>query len=236
MKQANRVIVFIQAAGFSLVELLLAVGLGSFLLVIISRYYLAANQITHSQEQLSCLEDNLQLAHFLLWSQIMQAGSAYNGALSTDRQNKLARVSPLWQTGIYGYSSHQAAANGLGNKVVAGTDVIEIVKSSSLEPNRLEKITFFVGKTNYETGKAKQDTALYQLVDDRDSVELVPGVVAMKIGYLPHSAIQSPPLTAEEVNRLGKWDQIKIVVIDLQLKCRQLEQQERIYIRLRARG
>ena len=201
-------------AAFSLVELLVAISLGALLVEAIIGNYLMIKRVSTKQNNIASLNDNMRVAGFLLWQNIMQAGSFFNGE---------------YRLGIGSEDYH------LKDKIVPGTDAIKIVKSSLHNPREPEKITFFIGKTSQSGRRKKLVTALYMAVDKKPPIEIVPDITDMKIRYGIDSQRTKISMNVDEVTANKFWDKVEVVMIKLEMKGVDASLEHKIYVRLRAR-
>lgn len=125
-KQERPIEVLACQRGFSLIELLVATVLGLLLLEIVWQSYLSAKNLYRAQDGLAYLCENMRFAHFVLWQNIMQAGSL--GC------NNLSRINLKNHTdlnlGVRGYDSDHLPKYLLKSEVAKGTDVIVIGKTN----------------------------------------------------------------------------------------------------------
>jgi hypothetical protein len=130
-----------QANGFSLLELLIAVFLGTLLLGVLLQSYLGAKKIYRTQSDLADLSENMRFADFILWQSITQAGFA--GCRRASELDLINHVKDEKYAGLFfgvrGYDSVYLPSYLKGD-IVKGTDVIVIGKASSQVVSILENV------------------------------------------------------------------------------------------------
>ena len=220
-------------SAFSLVELLVAIFLGSLLMEAIVGNYLTAKRVSTMQHHITTLNDNMRVASFLLWQNIMQAGSSFDGEIHPKG------LSPLRRFGICGYAGGSHMPVYLKkHKIIPRTDAIEIVKSSYHDPKKLDKITFFVGRTGrLDRYSKKPMTALYMAYDEGDKIEIVPDIMDMKIRYGIRGQQTTKTLVNAEQITDDHWGEVEVVMIKLKMKMKGIAVplKHKIYVKLRAR-
>lgn len=117
------------ADGFSLVEILIAMFLGLFLIEIVAKNYLTVKNIYRSQTELSHLNENIRFADFILWQHIMQAGFTGCRKISELQLTNHTGIDFNLSNAVYGYESSNLPWYLSGKAIKKGTDIIVMVRA-----------------------------------------------------------------------------------------------------------
>jgi type IV pilus assembly protein PilW len=154
----------IGAAGFTLIELMIAMLLGLVVIGAVGSVFLAGQQTYRSNEALSDVQESSRIAFEMLTRDIRNAGE--NGCDSTSGRvaNVLNNQSAWWANwgnAVRGYDAGQAdpgATFGTGERQrVAGTDSIQLIGASALpvtiEPMQDEAANFKLNEPTSQLSK-----------------------------------------------------------------------------------
>jgi type IV pilus assembly protein PilW len=130
--------------GYSLFELLLAIFLGSFLMVVVLQAYLGIKNTYRVTNDLAIFNENMRFAEYVLWQTITQAGfsglqSIYNAKINDHVYYKPGE--PRLFFGIHGYHSPQLPRYLMQKGIANGTDVIVVGKVGSQDTKLKNKYT-----------------------------------------------------------------------------------------------
>lgn len=221
--------------GFSLLELLVTIFLGTLLLEIVASSYLVIKKIATMEERMVTANDSARIAIFLLWQNIMQAGAMLPGEGKNNFRNVILPT-PLGEFGICGYDARSNMPSHLSKRIALGTDAIEILKGNARSVQHLERITFYVGKTQRLDGHRRAIVALYMITNGRDVEELVPAVESMRIRYGLLDDGRYVFLDATNMSAKKLWGNVAVVMLKFGIRNTTGIAEYEIFIRLRARN
>lgn len=202
-------------AGFSLVELMLAMALGLFLLAGLIQICASVKTTYRLQTALARIQENGRFTVHFLNQNIRLAG--YAGC-----QNKL---SPVLESGaIRGYNSDQLPEFLQNNRVVSGSDVVVVQKCAEKSDGstQLVKIAYFIADTLRTDESGQRIYGLYQKIignENHPSQEIILGVDNMKVVYgvsNDHGKNIAQYLSVNQID-LQQWNQVSSVQIALLL-------------------
>ncbi len=225
--------------GFSLLELLISACLGLLILSIAISGYLGVKRSYHWQQESADFNENLRVVDFILWQNIMQAGSP----LVKNVETKYLEKEPK-QFGIYGYSSSGYLPRYLVGKVAENSDVIVVVNARlnsdlTLDKNTLQKRAFYLGKATQKKSSHNSEYALRMCTDENgdNDDELVFDIEGMNILYgIAEAGVVTRYLTAEQVTFNKLWGRVGLVAITLKMRRGDNLVTRKLYIKLRSRS
>lgn len=161
-------------SGMSLVEVMLAMLLGLFLIAGFIQIYLSTQKTFYMQQALTELQENGRFAAHFLSENIRMAGYAY-----CDTKEKFVNT----DLALQGYDKTLPIFLN-AQLVKAGADTILIGSCATRdEKNTFEQFALFVGPTGRKNKLGKTIYALYEKSVSGPKHELVAGVEDMKISY-----------------------------------------------------
>lgn len=137
------------AAGFTLIELMIAMLLGVIVIGAVGSVFLAGQQTYRSNEALSDVQESSRIAFEMLTRDIRGAGEngcdSSSGRVANVLKNQASAWWANWGNVVRGYNEGQTdptsvAFGGGERQRVAGTDSIQLIGSSAL-PLAIEKMT-----------------------------------------------------------------------------------------------
>ena len=143
--------------GFSLVEILIAISLGSMLMIGIAQVYLSVKKAYQTEQNVARLQENARFATVLLMRNIRMAG--YGGCLSSNVKNG---VQVFHGSSLPGY---------LQDKVEPGTDVIIIKKADTNVTHLTEDVDALTNTIKVEHNPATQGNPELLISDCKHSNE-----------------------------------------------------------------
>lgn len=175
--------------GFSLIELFVALLLGSVLMVGVGRLYLMMKRNFTLQQRFFSLQESERFIRYFLTQKIRMAG--YSGCDS---------------------ASNWVQANAIRGYVVKGNDVIEVYECMrDKQQERFWPAEFFVVKT-------AQKTALYMKKQGRRREELLPDVQNMSVHYGVDHNRDGDIDGYLKASQVRNWGDVKIVDVRLLFK------------------
>lgn len=197
----------VASAGYSLIEVMLACGLGLFLMLGLMQIYLSAHKNLQFLTAINQLQENARFASHYLQHAIQLAGDAscVNPPPFVDQ----ARA-------IRGYQ--QNLPSFLPGKVVKDTDSL-VLGACRLEKGRLQfaQYAYVIGKTTRKNKLGEAILALYEVPEFGAKRELVANVAGMKIHYGIATNDGKNIDSYLPAAKVRDWSHVKIVEIALLL-------------------
>jgi prepilin-type N-terminal cleavage/methylation domain-containing protein len=194
--------------GFGLLELLIAIALGTALIAGFITVYLSI-KINHNRQQAFLdLQDAERFANTFLSQRIRIAG--FVGCADTNN--------PVDQNqAIVGYSSDRLPSF-LQNQVIANTEAVVVkacISNTEMAQNTtLTTMGYYIGNTNRNNLQGQPILALFQKPIDGDREELAAGVEQMQILYGVLDTTTGL-MTYYKSEQIADWQTVRILQIDL---------------------
>lgn len=197
--------------GMTLIEIMLACALGAFLLLVLVRIYVTAQQNFTVHSAIVNLQDSGRFATHFLTQYLRMAG--YAGCQSTQPFVNQALA-------LQGYQAHPP--DFYGNKLRGGTDSFVVgLCAPSDDAQRFNQYAFFVGATSRKNALGQTVYALYTEAIDGDKEELVPDVTGMRLNYGVAATLNGDIAYYTDAEHVADWGSVRAVEIALLLSSEQ---------------
>lgn len=197
--------IYIKQKGFSIIEVLLACILASFLIAAAMQVYVSTKKLFLLQSAIAHLLEHIRFADYTLTNQIRMAGDASCVGINLNSLQELIR----------GYQNN--LPNFLQNTgVKKDTDIIVVQQCRMLEGKvNLHRVAYFIANTNRKDSSTKPTYALYEKFSGSDRHELVPDVSEMQIRYGINESQKINNIVFLTADEIADWHQVKIIKIIL---------------------
>lgn len=152
--------------GFTLLEMLMAVAIGSLILLALFKITVSIQTIKQQAMALSSIQERMRFLSYFLREKIHMAG---NNVCMTPTSNPGALA-------IQGYTANTAKKQ-LDIDAKSDTDVLQLRECTrEKDQNRYNTLLFFVAATHYIDPQNQTGYALFYKIGDHRKEELIPGV------------------------------------------------------------
>ena len=189
--------------GFSLLELLIAIALGSFICIGIFNLYSSLNRLSQRQQVISNFAQNTRFIADFLRNKINQAG---DWSCSSRSPGSLSMP-------VKGYDADEAK-NKLGLTIKSGTDLLQLHECIRLhdKPQYLS-IEFFVADTFRTTSLNKKVYALFFKVAHHPREELITGMKNFQLSFGVRDRSQQNICAYHQSSSISDWKKVGAVKI-----------------------
>lgn len=189
--------------GFSLLELLIAISLGTFICIGVFNLYLSLNRLSQRQNAISNFAQNTRFLADFLKNKINQAGD----------WSCLSRSPGSLSMPVKGYDSDQAK-NKLGLTIKSGTDLLQLHECVRLHDKmQYLPVEFFVADTFRTNALNKRVDALFFKVAHHPREELITRMEKFQLTFGVRDLSQHNIRAYHKASSIKNWKKVGAVKI-----------------------